>query len=263
MKQCGVCKDTKPLRAYDLLASGNARKDCRDCLRVQAKQRMAEKRKAGEYKRSDKEKRRKSLYKANAAQREGSVYIPEHAKRYLVSKPIDKEYRSRAKRNARDAWRYWVKVKASNEWLDSYYSRKPWTDHRLTKAEAWRAKYRNCKDFAIKERMRRQVRKAQNRCGIADVMRSAITRGGESKTVERKLGYTIQELRTHIERQFTKGMSWDAFMGGAIHIDHVRPQASFDLSDDDQWEQCWHMANLQPLWARDNLSKGKSETKLL
>ena len=255
MKQCGVCKETKPLDAYDLLPSGNTRKDCRNCLRVKAKQRMAEKREIGEYKISDKVKRRKALYKANAAQREGRVYIPEHAKRYLVSEPLDKEYRARAKRNARDAWRYWVKVKANNEWLDSYYSHKPWIDHRLTTAEAYTARYRNCKDFAIKERMRRQVTKAIKRDGIGEVIRGAIRRGAESKTVERKLGYTVQELRKHLEKQFTKGMSWDAFMGGEIHIDHVRPQASFDLSDDEQWVECWSLPNLRPCWAKENRAK--------
>ncbi|KVU21222.1 hypothetical protein WK62_19750 [Burkholderia ubonensis] len=46
------------------------------------------------------------------------------------------------------------------------------------------------------------------------------------------------------------------FRRGEIHIDHRRPQSSFDLNDADQVRACWALSNLQPLWARDNLTKG-------
>jgi len=74
-----------------------------------------------------------------------------------------------------------------------------------------------------------------------------------SSTVE-LLGVSIKEVRVHIESQFIGGMSWKNH--GAWHIDHVRPCASFDLSDPAQQRACFHYTNLQPLWARDNLLKG-------
>ena len=40
------------------------------------------------------------------------------------------------------------------------------------------------------------------------------------------------------------------------HIDHIKPCASFDLTDPKQQQQCFHYSNLQPLWWYDNLSKG-------
>ncbi len=67
------------------------------------------------------------------------------------------------------------------------------------------------------------------------------------------LGYTIADLRQHIERQFVKGMTWDN-----IHIDHIIPCASFDLSDIEQQRRCFHFSNLQPLLAVENLQKGSS-----
>jgi hypothetical protein len=40
------------------------------------------------------------------------------------------------------------------------------------------------------------------------------------------------------------------------HIDHIRPLASFDLSDPFQFKEACHYTNLQPLWWMDNLIKG-------
>jgi len=69
------------------------------------------------------------------------------------------------------------------------------------------------------------------------------------------LGCSPQELKEWIENQFTKGMSWDKLGIHGIHIDHIRPCASFDLSIEENVSKCFHYTNLQPLWAKDNLSK--------
>ena len=66
-------------------------------------------------------------------------------------------------------------------------------------------------------------------------------------------GTTAEEVRKHLEKQFQPGMTWDN--RGQWHIDHIRPCASFDLTDPEQQKQCFHYTNLQPLWAEDNLRK--------
>ena len=43
---------------------------------------------------------------------------------------------------------------------------------------------------------------------------------------------------------------------GEWHVDHIKPCASFDLTDPKQQEICFHYTNLQPLWAIDNIKKG-------
>jgi hypothetical protein len=68
------------------------------------------------------------------------------------------------------------------------------------------------------------------------------------------LGCTIREAREHFEQKFEPGMSWQNH--GEWHIDHIRPLASFDLTDSKEREKAGHYTNLQPLWAKDNLSKG-------
>jgi hypothetical protein len=66
----------------------------------------------------------------------------------------------------------------------------------------------------------------------------------------------VEQLRQHLEAQFTDGMSWDNYGRDGWHIDHIRPCASFDLTDPEQQRQCFHYTNLQPLWAADNIRKG-------
>lgn len=68
------------------------------------------------------------------------------------------------------------------------------------------------------------------------------------------VGCPVGFLRSYIEGKFETGMSWDNY--GAWHVDHIRPCASFDLSDKEQVLQCFNWRNLQPMWASENISKG-------
>lgn len=69
------------------------------------------------------------------------------------------------------------------------------------------------------------------------------------------LGYSVDELKTHIESKFQLGMSWDNI--GKWHIDHIIPESLFHYSsyEDDNFKKCWGLDNLQPLWAKDNIAK--------
>jgi len=125
----------------------------------------------------------------------------------------------------------------------------------LSDAAAWKLKYDKDPEFHAYEVMRRQLKKHLYKDGIGDLMRQQLNTQGRSNIVEKLLGYTIHDLRVHLERQFTKGMNWDKFMKGEIHIDHIHPKASFDLLDSDEWRVCWSLPNLRPLWAKDNQKK--------
>lgn len=59
---------------------------------------------------------------------------------------------------------------------------------------------------------------------------------------------------THLEAKFSEGMTWQNY--GTWHIDHIRPLASFDLTDPAQVRLACHFTNLQPLWGADNIRKG-------
>ena len=70
------------------------------------------------------------------------------------------------------------------------------------------------------------------------------------------VGYTKEELKSHLEKKFKLGMSCDNY--GEWHIDHIIPISSFDITSVDckELKRCWELSNLQPLWAADNIRKG-------
>ena len=76
----------------------------------------------------------------------------------------------------------------------------------------------------------------------------------KSKKTLELLGCSVAELKQHLEKKFTEGMSFDNY--GKWHIDHIRPCAKFDLSKGEEQKKCFHYTNLQPLWAEENLKKG-------
>jgi len=67
-------------------------------------------------------------------------------------------------------------------------------------------------------------------------------------------GCSVLELKTHLEKQFQLGMSWDNY--GKWHIDHIIPLSKFNLGNREEILVACHYTNLQPLWAEENLSKG-------
>lgn len=71
------------------------------------------------------------------------------------------------------------------------------------------------------------------------------------------IGCEIDYLLYHIQEQFNPGMTWDNY--GDWHIDHIKPCANFDLSKPEEQRKCFNYTNLQPLWAEENLIKGKKE----
>lgn len=77
------------------------------------------------------------------------------------------------------------------------------------------------------------------------------------------VGYSIDDLRQHIEKQFKDGMNWDLFMDGSIHIDHIIPVSAFNITrpEDIDFKRCWALKNLRPMWAKDNIKKSNKINK--
>mgnify|MGYP003648108204 FL=1 len=82
---------------------------------------------------------------------------------------------------------------------------------------------------------------------------SALKGKNKSKQTLELLGCSVKKIWEHLESKFKPGMTKENH--GKWHIDHIRPCASFDLTDQNQQAICFHYTNLQPLWAVDNIKK--------
>lgn len=91
---------------------------------------------------------------------------------------------------------------------------------------------------------------------FSESLRKSLQGNKNGKHWEDVVGYTLEELKQHLEGQFKEGMTWDNY--GEWHIDHIIPKVLFEYTsyEDREFKQCWSLANLQPLWAEENIAKG-------
>lgn len=75
---------------------------------------------------------------------------------------------------------------------------------------------------------------------------------------EKILGSDYKTICEHLESLFTDGMNWRNH--GKWHIDHKKPLAC--AKNADELLLLCHYTNLQPVWAKDNLKKGKKYYEL-
>ena len=125
--------------------------------------------------------------------------------------------------------------------------------------EPWKAKeYRRKNKDRINARNRHRC-KTDPQIRIKNNIRSRMSMVLEGRTKAGPtmdlLGCTLEELKIHLENKFQEGMCWGNYGRNGWHIDHIRPCASFDMTDFEQQKQCFHYTNLQPLWERDNIIK--------
>jgi hypothetical protein len=71
------------------------------------------------------------------------------------------------------------------------------------------------------------------------------------------LGYSLQDLQLHLEKQFESGMTWDNYGRGKGKwtIDHIYPTSGFVLGTPPAIVSA--LSNIRPMWYTDNQLKGK------
>lgn len=117
--------------------------------------------------------------------------------------------------------------------------------NKIMEHQAKREKYllKNDPTFRLQKNLRSRLNKA-------------LQHGYKTGSAIKDLGCSIAELKIYLESNFQPGMTWNNY--GQWHVDHIRPLSSFDLTNPTQLNAACHYSNLQPLWAKDNLSKGAS-----
>ena len=187
----------------------------------------------------------------NRTLKENGVVMDQSGRRNTGGKPAaDKRYATKNKEKISEYHKEWSNE--NRDKLKEYHSK--WRDeNRINVNENTRLWYLNKRRTDGSFRLKCNTRTALWTClkerNVAKYRSTFIL-----------LGYTLEELMSHLEKQFTEGMTWDNY--GEWHVDHKIPMASFNFetTEDREFKLCWCLDNLQPLWGSDNLSKG---TKLL
>ena len=113
------------------------------------------------------------------------------------------------------------------------------------RSDYWKKKSKNNIHFKIKNAFSSLIRKR---------LKSRLS-SKKGKSTFSFLLYTIDDLIRHLEKLFTERMTWENY--GEWHIDHIKPDCSFNYKsvEDEEFQKCWALSNLQPLWAEDNMKK--------
>ena len=133
-------------------------------------------------------------------------------------------------------------------------SRQNYEKHREQRLAYAKEQRTRCKDKIAKadnEPQRKIGRRIRTRIINALIRQDAV----KSKRTRELIGTTIPKLKEHLEKQFKSGMTWENYGFYGWHIDHIRPLATFDLTKEKEQKKAFHYTNLQPLWAKENLSK--------
>jgi len=154
-----------------------------------------------------------------------------------------KEYRLKNKEKIREYWkRYHLRIGDQvKEYSKKYYLK---NKERIIRRIVKYDRHKLCIDlnYRLKKNLRARIW-------------TALKGKMKSDSTMKLVGCSLKEFWDHLEKKFQAGMTRKNH--GLWHVDHIIPCASFDFSDPEQQKKCFHYINLQPLWAIDNIRKGK------
>jgi len=225
MRQCTKCKQNKAAEDFN-----KGRSQCKECRKAYYQQ-----------------NREKKLEYQNAYNKQ--------------NREKRKEYRKQNREKIKEQKKAWYQqnLEKIKERRKAYYEQNA---EKLTE-------YQKAYNKQNRDKIRiyeRNKRKTDINFKLSDNLRArvrAVLKGkSKSKKTMALIGCSVDFLKKYLENQFQPGMSWNNYgnpngdHSECWHVDHIVPCASFDFNDPKQQQKCFHYTNLQPLWAKDNISKG-------
>lgn len=207
-------------------------------------------------------------------------YREKRKSQYIERTEKEKEYRDKYNRENKDLIRkirrdrYMKDPEKEKEKVNEWRRNNPvrvkeqqkcWREKNPNYQQQWREKNRDRSNWYTKKwiknnkEKRKQIDKDYSKKNpTGKFIRNSLKRilnnwNGGRDDMEKLHGYTFEQLKQRLECQFKDGISWDNY--GEWHIDHKKPVARFIDQGVTDPVIINSLSNLQPLWARENLSK--------
>ena len=241
-KTCSTCEVEKTIDSfYFIKNSNNYRNQCKLCVSDRKKQYYADNKekvcaKAAEYKQNNKE----NVVASQAEYRQNN-------KEKIAARNAEYHQKNKEKIAARNAeYRQNNKEKIAAKKVE-------YAKHNKEKIAARKAEYTQQNRKKNNEYNRNRHKNNAN-AKLANNIRSRINKAlkGHNKSFHTKeiLGIDIENYKKWLLFQMTPEMNFNN-----IHIDHVKPISSFDISNDNELLEAFNWRNTQPLLKQDNLRK--------
>ena len=116
--------------------------------------------------------------------------------------------------------------------------------------------YKNHRKLYYKIKISKEQRKLNH--NMSSEIRKQLKGQKRWRKWEKIVGYNIENLIHHLEKQFKPTMNWKNY-GKFWHIDHIIPKCQFKFKsyEDKQFRNCWSLNNLRPLESYINLRRKK------
>jgi len=234
MKECKTCKEVKELILFtkDKLSKGGYKQKCKLCIAKECRERRELNPKA---RREYEAKWRKE----NADKCKSGTY------RWRENNPEQwSEYRRKYYQENKN--KISLKQKITYEKYKTRYlirNQKYQKNNHTTLMQKRKERIDASPLLQFKERIRQLVKNSFYRL-----------KHNKNRRTSQILGADWEVVKKHFVSQFKDGMTWEAFIAGDIHVDHIQPLAS--AKTEEELIALCHYTNLQPLWCLDNLSKG-------
>lgn len=159
--------------------------------------------------------------------------------------------------------KYPEKIKAENKAFrekNPSYKKEYYRAHKKEAREWWENRSEKQKKAKAEDNRKwKNERYANNigyklRCIVSTAVRRSLL-NEKDDSIRNILGYSIEELKEHLEAQFEDWMTWDNLGLTAKtykqtwQIDHIKPVNTFNITDMycEDFKKCWALENLRPL----------------
>jgi hypothetical protein len=177
-----------------------------------------------------------------------------------------KEYNKKNKDKQREKSLRWQK----NNYEKAKESNKKWKRNNPEKVKNYMKKYRveNKKKIAkthteyTKYKYRTDIKYniSSKMSRLINIVLKGNKKGWHWETL---VGYTSYDLIKHLQKTMPKNYTWEDYLSGDLHIDHIIPiyVFNYDKPEHIDFKKCWALKNLRLLPAKENLRKNKYISK--